>query len=81
MLRRTGGADFGTSRAADEQFGVVLAVGSDADVDPELDEEPDVDLEPELDSELDEEPVVYLDASMVDERQHLAAWRQCGVAG
>ena len=73
MSRRTSGADAGTSLAADEEIGDVLAVGSDADVDPELDEEPDVDLEPELDLEHEDEPVADLDASMVDERQHLAA--------
>ena len=66
--------------AADEEIGVVLAVGSDADVDPELDEEPDVDFEP-VDSERDVEPVADLDASVIDERHHLAAWRRRGVAG
>ena len=64
----------------DKEIGAVLAVGSDADIDPELDEEPDVELEP-VDSERDDEPVADLDASVVDERQHLAAWRRRGVAG
>ena len=81
MLKQTGGADFGTSFATDEEFGADLAVRSDADVDPEFDEEPDVDLDPEPDSERDDEPVVDLDASVVDERQHLAAWRRRGAAG
>ena len=80
MLRQTGGADGGTSLAVGEEVGVVPVVGSDADVDLELDEERDVDLEP-VDSERDHEPVADLDASVIDERQHLAAWRRCGVVG
>ena len=61
-------------RAGDAEVGAVLAVGSDADIDPELDEELDVDLEP-VDSKRDDQPVVDLDASVIDEKQHLAAWR------
>ena len=80
MLRRTGGAGAGTSLVAGEEFGTVLAVGSDADVDPELDKEPDVDLEP-VNSKRDDEPVADPDASVVDERWHLAAWRRRGMAG
>ena len=78
MLRWIGGAGAGTSLEADKEFGAVLAVGNDADVDPELDEEHDVDLEP-VDSERDDEPVADLDASMVDERRHLASWRRRNV--
>ena len=74
MLRRIGGAGAGTSLLADKEFGAVLAVGGDADVDPVLDEEPDVDLE-SVESEHDDEPVADPDASVVDERWHLAAWR------
>ena len=73
MLRRTGGANGGTSLAVHEEIGAVLAVGSDADVDPKLDEEPDVDLEP-VDSERDDEPVADLDDSVIDKQRHLAAW-------
>ena len=80
MLRRTGGADVGTSLAVDEEFGAVLAVGSDADVDLELDKEPAVDLEP-VDSKRDDELVTDLDASVVNKRQHLAAWRRRDEAG
>ena len=80
MLRRTGGADRGTSFAADEEIGTVLVVGSDADIDPKLDEEPGVDLEP-VDSKREDEPVTDLDASVIDEKRHFAAWRRSDVAG
>ena len=80
MLRRTGGAVGGTSLAVDEEIGAVLAVGSDVDVEPELDEEPAADLDP-VDSERDDEPVADLDAGVIDEKWHFAAWRRSDVAG
>ena len=66
--------------AADEEIGVVLAVGSDADVDPELDEEPDIDLEP-VDSEREDEPVADPDASAIDDKERPAARRRSDGAG
>ena len=79
-MRRTGGADGGTSLAVDEEICAALVVGSDADVDPELDEEPDVDLEP-VDSKRDDEPVADPDASAIDEKQRPAAGQQSDGAG
>lgn len=63
MLKQTIGADWGTSLVTDEEISAVLAVGSNADVDPELDEEPDIDLEP-VDSELQEHPELQVKLKM-----------------
>ena len=65
---------------ADEEIGTVLTVGSDADIDPELDEEPGMDLEP-VDSEREDEPVADPDASTIDEKQRPAAGRRSDGAG
>ena len=65
---------------AGEERGTVLAVGSEVDVNPELDEEPGVDLEP-VDSEHEDAPVADPDASAIDDKQHPAAGRRSDVAG
>ena len=65
---------------ADEESGTVLAVGSEVDVDPELDEEPGVDLEP-VDSEREDEPDADLNASAIDDKQSPAARQRSVGAG
>ena len=80
VLRQAGGAGGGTSFVADEERKTALVVGGEVDVDPELDEEPDVDLEP-ADSEREDEPDADPDASAINDKQSSAAGQRSDGAG
>ena len=56
----------------DEERRIASVAKDEVDVDPELDEEPDVDLEP-VDSEREDEPKADPDASAIDDKQSSAA--------
>ena len=60
--------------AADKELGTDLVVGKDPGVDPKFDLETDVDPERELNPLLDDEPDVDIDASILNGGWHSEAW-------